>query len=131
MRKAGDPIGATEMNIVLQETLNPHREGFAIRYGNTEFRTGDRVMQMKNDYSKNVFNGDVGKIVSVDASNKSAMIFFNGVEVEYTDEDFEDDSDADDPYFLAEDGEDDLRIRHVHLAAVCLYVYLSHKISQR
>ena len=90
MRKAGDPIGATEMNIVLQETLNPHREGFAIRYGNTEFRTGDRVMQMKNDYSKNVFNGDVGKIVSVDASNKSAMIFFNGVEVEYTDEDFED-----------------------------------------
>ncbi len=33
--------------------------------------------------------------------------------------------------FFAEDGEDDLRIRHVHLAAVCLYVYLSHKISQR
>lgn len=54
----------TYLNHVLQATLNA--EGPALQYGSIFYRKGDRVMQMKNNYEKGVFNGDVGTITTVD-----------------------------------------------------------------
>ena len=51
------------LNRILQETVNP--DGPALQYGSVAFREGDRVMQMKNNYEKGVFNGDIGTIASV------------------------------------------------------------------
>ena len=61
MKREGDPIGATEMNRILQKELNPEGKPVTNR-GNVQFLTGDRIMVTKNDYEKNVFNGDVGFI---------------------------------------------------------------------
>ena len=65
MRKESDPIGSTSLNVRLQAAVNPDGEPVA-RHGNTVFRIGDKVMQTKNDYNKQIFNGDVGIIVDVD-----------------------------------------------------------------
>ncbi len=54
---------SSSMNKLLQESLNP--TGPALQYGETFFRKGDSVMQMKNNYDKGVFNGDVGIIREV------------------------------------------------------------------
>jgi exodeoxyribonuclease V alpha subunit len=48
------------------------------------FRVGDRVMQMKNDYGKNVFNGDVGVVASVDAETSELCVDMDGARVVYT-----------------------------------------------
>jgi exodeoxyribonuclease V alpha subunit len=57
-------LGCRNLNAVLQEALNP--TGPAIqRYGWT-FRVGDKVMQMRNDYDKDVFNGDIGRVAKID-----------------------------------------------------------------
>ena len=54
---------SSSLNKVLQQTLNP--SGPALQYGETFFRKGDSVMQMKNNYDKGVFNGDIGIISEV------------------------------------------------------------------
>ena len=54
---------ADSLNPLLQDALNPH--GTPMKYHDMEFRKDDRVMQTKNDYAKNVYNGDVGRVVSV------------------------------------------------------------------
>lgn len=54
---------SSSLNKLLQQTLNP--EGAALQYGDTFFRKGDSVMQMKNNYDKGVFNGDIGIIREV------------------------------------------------------------------
>ncbi len=61
MRRDWDPIGATMLNKDLQSILNPNGVVVA-RVGTTEFRVGDRIMQMKNNYDKDLFNGDIGVI---------------------------------------------------------------------
>lgn len=58
-------IGGQNLNDALQETLNP--AGAQIKRGDRIFRQGDRVMQIRNNYDKEVFNGDVGFISRVDA----------------------------------------------------------------
>jgi exodeoxyribonuclease V alpha subunit len=56
-------LGARNLNQVLQETLNP--SGIEIqRYGWT-FREGDKVMQIVNNYDKDVFNGNIGQITTI------------------------------------------------------------------
>ncbi len=50
--------GAHNLNIILQEALNP--SDVTIKYGGTVYRLNDKVMQIKNNYDKNVFNGDIG-----------------------------------------------------------------------
>jgi len=73
--------GAFNLNLVLQEALNP--SDITIKYGGTTFRLNDKVMQIKNNYDKNVFNGDIGTICSMDTEDKTLVISFDGVGVEY------------------------------------------------
>ncbi|NLJ88612.1 MAG: ATP-dependent RecD-like DNA helicase [Epulopiscium sp.] len=73
--------GAYNMNIVLQEALNPSR--LAIQYGGISYRLNDKVMQIKNNYDKNVFNGDIGRIVYINQEDKSLIIRFDGIDVDY------------------------------------------------
>jgi exodeoxyribonuclease V alpha subunit len=59
-------LGTAALNIALQERLNPPRTGeLSLTRGDRAFRPGDKVMQLKNDYDKGVFNGDIGLIASI------------------------------------------------------------------
>ena len=78
MRKG--PLGTMEINKLLQERLNPGSE--RIFHNGMEFRKGDKIIQIKNNYEADVFNGDIGKIISVDTANKSLVTDFDGKTVE-------------------------------------------------
>ena len=67
--------GATHLNARLQHALNP--DGFAYRRGNTEYRAGDKVMQVRNNYQKLVFNGDIGRIRSIDIEEQQLLVQFD------------------------------------------------------
>lgn len=58
------PLGTEALNAALQAKLVPETQS-VLRRGEREFRAGDRVMQLKNDYERNVYNGDIGAIISV------------------------------------------------------------------
>lgn len=73
--------GATNLNLVLQEALNPSGEG--LRRSGFLFRRGDKVMQVKNNYDKEVFNGDIGMIESVDLQERMLTVSFDGRQVGY------------------------------------------------
>jgi exodeoxyribonuclease V alpha subunit len=69
------PVGTAALNEALQATLNPSSPG--IRRGTVTFRVGDKVMQLRNDYDKNVYNGDVGVIASVDEEGDTLVVRFD------------------------------------------------------
>ncbi len=69
------PAGTAALNEALQAALNP--SGPALARGSTVFRVGDKVMQLRNDYEKGVYNGDVGVIVSVDEEQGSLVVRFD------------------------------------------------------
>ncbi|MDX1933351.1 MAG: ATP-dependent RecD-like DNA helicase [Capsulimonadales bacterium] len=77
-------VGAKNLNEVLQAVLNPP-DGTKAEHqrGPIVFRVGDRVMQRVNNYDKNVFNGDVGKILEIDKENQTVLIGYPEQEVEY------------------------------------------------
>jgi exodeoxyribonuclease V alpha subunit len=69
------PIGAGQLNAALQAALNPPREGRSeILRGGRVFRTGDRVMQLRNNYDKDVFNGDLGRIAGIDLLEQEVLV---------------------------------------------------------
>jgi len=70
------PVGTTQINHMLQRVLNPQRTG--IKVGDTDFLLGDKVIQLKNDYDRQVFNGDVGQIEAVDIEAHSLDVCFSG-----------------------------------------------------
>jgi exodeoxyribonuclease V alpha subunit len=74
-------VGAGNLNTELQRVLNPG-EGGVIR-GNRNFRVNDKVMQIKNDYDKEVFNGDIGRITRIDLETQEVIIAFDGREIPY------------------------------------------------
>lgn len=74
-------VGATNLNLALQEALNPSGEG--LRRGGFVFRAGDKVMQVKNNYDKEVFNGDIGVIESVDAADRTLSVNYENRTVGY------------------------------------------------
>lgn len=74
-------IGTENLNTVLQETLNPSNEPL-IRMGN-RFHKGDKVMQIRNNYQKEVFNGDVGIIKTIDLVDQKVTVEFDRRIVEY------------------------------------------------
>lgn len=77
--------GTKTLNESLQTALNPdsNRKPHFI-YGERKFRSGDRVMQIRNNYDKGVFNGDMGRLFFIDHSNKTFKVAFDGnQEVEY------------------------------------------------
>lgn len=73
--------GAHNLNTVLQETLN--RSDVRLKYGGMEYRLNDKVMQIKNNYDKGVFNGDIGIINSIDMEDKTLLIRFDNNDVDY------------------------------------------------
>ena len=79
------PLGVRTLNVTLQAVLNPAPESGAVgveRFG-WKYRAGDKVMQTENDYDKDVFNGDLGRIRSIDPGAEQMTIAFDGRPVEY------------------------------------------------
>jgi exodeoxyribonuclease V alpha subunit len=74
-------LGARNLNQVLQRTLNPAGPSVE-RFGWT-FRLGDKVMQVENDYERDVFNGDIGRITAVDAEERQLVVRFDDRDVPY------------------------------------------------
>ena len=74
-------LGTDHLNTRLQELLNPRGETVSASGG--RFRVGDKVMQVRNDYDKDVFNGDVGEVVAWDAQEKALAVSFDGRPVLY------------------------------------------------
>ncbi len=64
--------GATNLNRVLQERLNPN--GQELQRGGVRFRVGDKVMQVRNNYDRDVFNGDIGRVAGIDATNQALAV---------------------------------------------------------
>jgi exodeoxyribonuclease V alpha subunit len=69
-------IGVSNLNIELQKTLNPDQPG--ITHGSRTFRLGDKVMQIVNNYDKEVFNGDIGWVSRIYQEDKEIAIDFDG-----------------------------------------------------
>ena len=89
-------VGATNLNLALQEAINPtEHEVFmrgrgavmmpkeTLRRSGFAFREADKVMQIKNNYDKEVFNGDIGIVESVDAENRTLKVNFDNRSIEY------------------------------------------------
>ena len=88
-------VGATNLNLALQEALNPPEQEIVVRgekrmvtkpclhRSGYTFRIDDKVMQIKNNYDKEVFNGDIGTIVSVNESDRTLSVCFDGKVVSY------------------------------------------------
>ena len=74
-------VGAGNLNIELQNALNP--TGSSLARGGYIFRQGDKVMQIRNNYDKNVFNGDIGYITAVDTNERTLTVTFDSRLVEY------------------------------------------------
>lgn len=74
-------VGAGNLNIELQNALNP--SGLSLTRGGYTFRQGDKVMQIRNNYDKNVFNGDIGYITAVDTTERTLSVTFDNRVVEY------------------------------------------------
>lgn len=74
-------VGAGNLNIELQNALNP--TGPSLTRGGYTFRQGDKVMQIRNNYDKNVFNGDIGYITAVDTNERTLTVNFDNRPVEY------------------------------------------------
>jgi exodeoxyribonuclease V alpha subunit len=76
--------GVAELNERLQATLNPPATGKPeIKNGQRIFRQFDRVMQIRNDYDRLVFNGDLGRIIAMDFEEHTVTANFDGREIEY------------------------------------------------
>ena len=76
--------GVTNLNRQLQETLNPPADNKPERStGGHTFRLGDRVMQVRNNYDKEVYNGDLGRIASLDPIEQRMTVDMDGRRVDY------------------------------------------------
>ena len=76
------PLGSEALNSRLQEALNDSSTESFERGGQT-FRVNDKVMQLKNNYDKDVYNGDIGRIRSMDRENQEILVTFDGRDVAY------------------------------------------------
>ena len=74
-------VGAVNLNEKLQEVLNPGEGG--LRRGGTTIRAGDKVMQIRNNYDKEVYNGDIGRIIKIDYELQKVLIAFEGRGINY------------------------------------------------
>jgi len=75
-------VGARSLNIELQAALNPAGDRKVERFGWT-FAPGDKVMQIENDYDKEVYNGDIGYVTSVEPDDGELTAIFDGRPVTY------------------------------------------------
>lgn len=75
--------GAHHLNEVLQEALNPDQGGPHASWGAVKFRVGDKVMQLKNNYDKEIFNGDSGTITQINPEEQELKVSFWEREISY------------------------------------------------
>jgi exodeoxyribonuclease V alpha subunit len=77
-------LGVQNLNRELQAALNPGGPGVAeVKRFDSAFRVGDKVMQMRNNYDREVFNGDIGRVVGIDTVDQTLAVEFDGRSVEY------------------------------------------------
>lgn len=76
-------VGTQALNHSIQQLLNPDQSKAQHTFMGTVFRVDDRVMQIKNNYDKNVFNGDMGTIVNISQDDSQMTIDFDGTKVNY------------------------------------------------
>lgn len=81
-------VGTENLNMVLQSELNK-RDNPLIRFGR-KFIVGDKVMQLKNDYKREVFNGDVGTVMKIQVTDQQLVVDFEGRGVIYDFSDLDD-----------------------------------------
>ncbi len=74
-------VGTANLNHELQKHLNPQKDGIA--FGSTVFYQNDKVMQIRNNYDKNVFNGDFGRVMEINRETREIFIAFDGQKVVY------------------------------------------------
>ena len=75
------PVGADQLNHLMRHALNPSRE--SVQYGHQQYKTNDKVMQIRNNYDKEVFNGDIGNIREIDNEEQIVKVLFYHRLVEY------------------------------------------------
>jgi exodeoxyribonuclease V alpha subunit len=75
------PIGTMNLNKELQERINPSR--LMIRKGTRQFKLNDKVMQLRNNYEKAIFNGNIGRIIGINPEDNSVDIQFDDILVNY------------------------------------------------
>jgi len=75
-------LGVANLNQELQAALNPAGTAEVRRY-DTAFRVGDKVMQVQNNYTREVFNGDIGRVGRIDLDDQLLTVRFDGRDVEY------------------------------------------------
>jgi len=77
-------LGTRGLNPMLQNLLNPRRgDGAGVEKFGWEFRPGDKVMQTRNNYDKEVYNGDIGRVSGVDPQERELRVAYEGREVPY------------------------------------------------
>lgn len=74
-------VGAANLNSELQKHLN--RSTVEVTRAGRTLKAGDKVMQIRNNYDKDVFNGDIGRITSIDSEEQSVLVSFDGRQVSY------------------------------------------------
>ena len=80
-------LGCENLNILLQEALNPG--GISVRRFGRQYREGDRVIQIRNNYDKEVFNGDIGQVDHVNAEVQEVVVNYDGRRVVYAAEELD------------------------------------------
>jgi exodeoxyribonuclease V alpha subunit len=76
-------LGTEALNARLQEVLNPAQGGAEVERFSMRFRVGDKVLQTQNNYQREVFNGDIGRIMSIDEAERELIVEFDGRSVVY------------------------------------------------
>lgn len=74
-------LGASNLNAVLQASLNPH--GRAVARGSRVYREGDKVLQVRNNYERDVFNGDIGRVARIDEHERTLSVRFDDRVISY------------------------------------------------
>jgi exodeoxyribonuclease V alpha subunit len=82
------PLGAAALNAALQARLAP--AGASVTRGARTFRVGDKVMQTRNDYDRDVWNGDLGRITTIDDAERRVVVRIDGRDVVYDEDDLDD-----------------------------------------
>jgi exodeoxyribonuclease V alpha subunit len=81
-------VGVERLNAELQQRLNGSEEG--LKVGTREIRLHDKVMQIRNNYEKDVFNGDIGSVVHIDRPRYRVIVHYDGRPVVYEKDDLDD-----------------------------------------
>lgn len=83
-------VGCDNINSIIQDIVNPESSNPSIIYKSKRFRLNDKVIHVKNNYELNVFNGEIGKIISVDTKNRTCVVLFENKTVVYKTYDLDD-----------------------------------------